>query len=301
MNATHVRADHTLRFGTDARRHSRTGFLPGASQGLYTFDTTYTRRYSDTAPYTPGDLGLSWAAFMLGIPTVSTLNTPVDYATSSPYYSAFVQEAWRATPKLTLNLGLRFELERGMTETDDRMIASFDPDFVPAFAEQVIAAYARNPIPEVSVSAFRENLRGGAIYAGQDGSSRRGWKTQSMWLPPCLGRINQRPMVVRADTACYDAECHRHHAEPAGFSTVASVPSTTTSARRGCRAIETRRVAAGRSISRANRWHRFVTPVGASRAASSRDSRDRSNMDHEHPECAWRLGAERLGRNIAIG
>ena len=84
MNATHVRADHTVRVGTDVRRHSRTGFLPQASQGLYNFDPTYTRRYSDNALYTPGQLGLSWAAFMLGIPTTSTINTPVDYATSSP-------------------------------------------------------------------------------------------------------------------------------------------------------------------------------------------------------------------------
>ena len=158
-NMTHVRANHTLKFGTDMRRHSRTGFLPGASQGLYTFDPTYTQRYSDTALYTPGNLGLSWAAFMLGIPTTSTLNTPVDYSTSSPYYSAFAQEAWRATSKLTVNLGLRFEVEQGMTETADRMITSFDPDFVPAFANEVVAAYARAPIPEVSVEAFRNNLK----------------------------------------------------------------------------------------------------------------------------------------------
>ena len=39
-NMTHVRANHTLKFGTDMRRHSRTGFLPGASQGLYSFDPT---------------------------------------------------------------------------------------------------------------------------------------------------------------------------------------------------------------------------------------------------------------------
>ena len=94
-NMTHVRASHTLKLGTDMRRHSRTGFLPGASQGSYTFDNTYTRRYSDTALYTAGNLGLNWAAFMLGIPTTSTINTPVDYSTSSPYYSAFAQEAWR--------------------------------------------------------------------------------------------------------------------------------------------------------------------------------------------------------------
>src|SRR6185295_7723246 len=122
MNMTQIRGEHTLRTGTDVRRHSRSGFNPGASQGAFTFDNTYTRRYSDTALYTAGNLGLSWAAFMLGLPTVSTINTPTDYATSSPYYSAFAQDAWRVSSKLTVNLGLRFEVEQGMTEAANRMI-----------------------------------------------------------------------------------------------------------------------------------------------------------------------------------
>ena len=141
-NMTHVRAIHTLKFGTDMRRHSRTGFLPGASQGVHVRPDLHAP-VSDTALVHAREPGLSWAAFMLGIPTASTLNTPVDYATSSPYYSAFAQEAWRATSKLTVNLGLRFEVEQGMTETADRMITGFDPDFVPAFANEVVAAYAR--------------------------------------------------------------------------------------------------------------------------------------------------------------
>ena len=37
-----------------------------------------------TALVTPGNLGLSWAAFMLGIPTTSTINTPVDYCDVVP-------------------------------------------------------------------------------------------------------------------------------------------------------------------------------------------------------------------------
>ena len=166
---------------------------------------------------------------MLGIPTVSTLNTPVDYSTSSPYYSAFFQEAWRATPKLTVNLGLRFELEQGMTEQSDRMIMSFDPEFVPAFAEEVIAAYSRTPIPEVSVAAFRENLKGGAIYAGQEGSSRRGWQTQSMWLPRASVAYQMTDrMVIRGGYGVYYDSLNATAITPnqLGFSTVTSVPSS---------------------------------------------------------------------------
>ena len=166
---------------------------------------------------------------MLGIPTTSTINTPVDYSTSSPYYSVFAQEAWRATSKLTVNLGLRFEVEQGMTETANRMITSFDPDFVPAFADEVIAAYARSPIPEVSVAAFRENLRGGAVYAGQNGQSRRAWKSQVMWLPRASAayQVNDG-MVVKGGYGVYYDSLNATAITPnqLGFSTVTTVPSS---------------------------------------------------------------------------
>ncbi len=311
-NMTHVRADHTLKFGTDMRRHSRTGFLPGASQGLFTFDPTYTRRYSDTALMTPGNLGLSWAAFMLGIPTTSTINTPVDYATSSPYYSAFAQEAWRASDKLTINLGLRFEFEQGMTETADRMITSFDPDFVPAFANEVVAAYARNPIPEVSVEAFRNHLKGGAVYAGQDGQGRRGWKSQAMWLPRASAayQVNEG-MVVKGGYGVYYDSLNATAITPnqLGFSTITSVPSSNDfgqtwvsgNPRAGVSPlVDPFPVRADGT--------RFVTPAGTSLGGNFVAGQSLSgalaygNLDREHARLQrWRTGVQKeLGRNMAI-
>jgi hypothetical protein len=307
-NMTHVRAAHTLKFGTDMRRHSRTGFLPGASQGLYSFDPTYTRRYSDTALYTPGNLGLSWAAFMLGIPTTSTINTPVDYATSSPYYSAFAQEAWRATSKLSVNLGLRFEFEQGMTEKADRMATSFDPDFVPAFAEQVVSAYARNPIPEVSVDTFRQNLRGGAVYAGQDGQSRRAWKSQAMWLPRAsLAYQVNDGMVVKGGYGVYYDSLNATAITPnqLGFSTVTLVPSSNDfgqtwvsgDPRRGISPlVDPFPVRADGT--------RFVTPVGTSLGGNfvAGQALTYGNLDREHARMQrWRVGTQKeLGRNMAV-
>jgi hypothetical protein len=307
-NMTQVRADHTLRFGTDMRRHSRTGFLPESSQGRYLFDSTYTRRYSDTALYTPGNLGLSWAAFMLGIPTTSTINTPVDYATSSPYYSAFVQEAWRATPNLTVNLGLRFEFERGMTEKNDRMITSFDPDFVPAFANDVVAAYARNPIPEVPVSTFRDNLRGGAVYAGQDGQSRRGWKSVAMWLPRASAAYSiNEGMVVKGGYGVYYDTLNATAILPnqLGFSTVTTVPSsndfgqtwTSGDPRRGVSPMTDPFPVRADGT-------RFVTPAGASLGGDFVAGQPLvyGNLDREHARMQrWRTGVQKeIGRNMAI-
>lgn len=307
-NMTHVRANHTLKFGTDMRRHSRTGFLPGASQGLYSFDPTYTRRYSDTALVTPGNLGLSWAAFMLGIPTTSTINTPVDYATSSPYYSAFAQEAWRATSKLSVNLGLRFEIEQGMTEKADRMITSFDPDFVPAFAEEVISAYARSPIPEVSVAAFRQSLRGGAVYAGQNGHSRRGWQSQAMVLPRASAayQVNDG-LVVKGGWGVYYDSLNATAITPnqLGFSTVTSVPSSTDFGQTWASGDPRRGISplVDPFPVRAN-GQRFVAPAGASLGGNfgAGQSISYGNLDREHARLQrWRAGVQKeLGRNMAI-
>jgi hypothetical protein len=308
INMTHVRADHTLRFGTDIRRHSRTGFLPGSSQGAFTFDSTYTRRYSDTALYTPGNLGLSWAAFMLGIPTTSVINTPVDYSTASPYYSAFVQEAWRATPKLTLNAGLRFEIEQGMTETNDRMITGFDPEFVPAFAEEAIAAYARNPLPELSVAAFRNNLRGGAVYAGVDGANRRGWKTQTMWLPRASAAYqwNDRT-VLRGGYGIYYDTLNATAILPnqLGFSTVTTVASSNDFGQTWASGDPRRGISplVDPFPVRAD-GTRFVTPVGSSLGGAFVAGQELlyGNLDREHARMQrWRAGVQReLGRNMAF-
>jgi hypothetical protein len=307
-NMTHVRASHTLKFGTDLRRHARTGFLPGASQGSFTFDNTYTRHYSDTALYTAGNLGLNWAAFMLGIPTVSTINTPVDYATSSPYYSAFAQEAWRASSKLTVNVGLRFEFEQGMTEKADRMITSFDPDFVPSFADAVISAYVRSPIPEVSVATFSQNLRGGAVYAGESGTSRRAWQSQAMWLPRASAayQVNDG-MVVKGGYGVYYDTLNATAITPnqLGFSTVTAVPSTNDFGQTWVSGDPRRGISplVDPFPVRAD-GQRFVTPVGTSLGGNfvAGQALTYGNLEREHARLQrWRAGVQKeLGRNMAI-
>ena len=221
---------------------------------------------------------------------------------------SFAQEAWRVTSKLTVNLGLRFEVEQGMTETADRMITSFDPDFVPAFANEVVAAYARAPIPEVSVDAFRQNLRGGAIYAAQDGQSRRGWKSQVMWLPRASAayQVNEG-MVVKGGYGVYYDSLNATAITPnqLGFSTVTTVPSSNdfgqTWASGNPRAgisplVDPFPVRADGT--------RFSTPVGSALGGDfvAGQSISYGNLDREHARLQrWRAGVQKeLGRNMAI-
>ncbi len=75
------------------------------------------------------------------------------------YHALFVQDDWLITPKLTLNLGLRLNIETGFTERYDRQ-AYFDPNIASPLAQ-----------------AAGLPLKGGAVFSGVNGIPRQVWKT----------------------------------------------------------------------------------------------------------------------------
>ncbi len=177
---TKIMGRHSLRTAFDNRNMYRTGGGGGNTSGNFTFSDAYTRRNDDG--FTPSaNLGLGWAAFVLGTPNGLSAATNDDYALHNPYYGWFVQDGWRITDRLTINLGLRMEYELGPSERYNRMIGGFDPNATLPIAAAAQAAYARNPIPELPASQFI--VKGGSRYVGVDGASRRWFQNQLMYLP----------------------------------------------------------------------------------------------------------------------
>ena len=90
-------------------------------RGLFAFDSSITN--SGT-----GSGGNTFASFLLGLPSVEQrTHFPIHPLNRSQEPSVFVQDDWRATSWLTLNLGLRYEIYTPITEADNRMSA-FRPD-----------------------------------------------------------------------------------------------------------------------------------------------------------------------------
>src|SRR5207302_8760318 len=120
---------------------------------------------------------------MLGIPTTSSVDANDSYATSNPYYSGYVHDTWRVTPKLTLNFGLRFEYEAGMTERFNRMLVGWNPSLQLPISAAAQAAYAAAPVAQLPASAF--SVQGGSLYANtpNQGTGREAWQGQAMLLP----------------------------------------------------------------------------------------------------------------------
>lgn len=122
-----VLGKHELKFGPELRVHRITFAQPGWPAGQFRFDATGTSEFLTPDADTGGD---GMASFLIG---VGRMNTPQPNACNCPYevpnnvatqnfqFGAFVQDNFRVTPKLTLNLGLRYEVSLPRTERFNRM------------------------------------------------------------------------------------------------------------------------------------------------------------------------------------
>jgi len=104
-NLTKVHGRHSMKFGTELRVIEFTIFQPAASRGTMDFASSFTDNAA--APTTGGE---AYATFLLGLTDAATITNEhnVDYHRGDNAW--FAEDDIRATPKLSLNLGLRYEI-----------------------------------------------------------------------------------------------------------------------------------------------------------------------------------------------
>ena len=199
MDVSHLMGHHTLRAGTDTRQHFRTGEGQASygRSGRFEFRNDFTRCCDDTVLYTPGDLGLTWAAFIMGLPRYERISSSkASYAMHSPYYGGYFQDTWRLGRRLSVNLGFRLECELGPSERYNRMVGRWDPTAKLPFSELAEAAYAKNPVEGMDPAQFK--VRGGTIFPGIGDADRRLIQPQWMWMPRAAFAYQvNRSMVIR--------------------------------------------------------------------------------------------------------
>jgi hypothetical protein len=109
---------HSIKFGAEATRLQNNAFVDVYGRGFLDFTGT------NAGPST----GYAFADALLGLPAVTTRYysaPPVQFRITS--FSAFVQDSWKVSSRLTLNYGLRWENTTPLTNNYGNSMVNFNP------------------------------------------------------------------------------------------------------------------------------------------------------------------------------
>jgi hypothetical protein len=165
---------HQVKFGTRAGQARYSDHAAGQLYGQFGFTKGYTQRDPQRADATSGH---AIAAFLLGYPNAGGTDTNPYSTYENKFAGLYFQDDFKVTPKLTLNLGVRWDVQTAPTERYDRMVRAFDPQ----------VRYQLGP----------SQATGGFLFA--DSGNRRPWSTNWLDFQPRLGAAFQasRKLILR--------------------------------------------------------------------------------------------------------
>src|SRR6266403_1479377 len=165
---SYTRGRHTLKFGFQYWREPIKTFYSGnnGELGFLGFNGTFTASAVNNALT---NTGIGAADFFLGFPSEfgRGLSSGRTWEQSSNIYAGYIQDIWRLTDRLTVNVGLRYEAHTPWVETKDQQ-TNYDLK-----TQQIVFANQNG--------ASRALYKG--FYGGKDFQPRLGFA----WTPAMLG------------------------------------------------------------------------------------------------------------------
>jgi Carboxypeptidase regulatory-like domain/TonB dependent receptor-like, beta-barrel len=172
VNVSREFSAHSLKFGWSVE-YSQLNDIDFNS-GTFNFDRFFTSGPDPDSRIARA--GNSIASLLVGAGSGGSAPVPIAPAATQTYWGLYIQDAWKLTPNLTVNYGLRYELQPGRTERFDRF-NYFDPA-------------APNPLgPKVGL----QDLRGGLVFV--DENDRSQWLASRHDFAPRIGiayKVNDR-------------------------------------------------------------------------------------------------------------
>jgi len=170
---TWIKNKHTIHAGIDLRFWQIGYDIIGGGNNFW-IDRTWTQKNCGSCGSWEQQDGNSIASFLLGNPTSGSDEIKVKTYWTSHYYAPFIQDDWKISKKLTLNLGVRWDFLPGEVERHNQGDYAFDLN-------------TRNPISDqVSVPGFSQ-LIGGPTFLGANGHPRAVYPTTKTAIQPRVG------------------------------------------------------------------------------------------------------------------
>lgn len=190
-NLTWIRSAHSLKAGVDMRWIQFANQEVGVQFGLNSTPGFTQKDYLRADPLS----GNSIASFLLGAPNSGQADFQAQPLALYKYAAPYIQDDWKITRKLSLNLGLRWDFNLPPVERFNRVNRGFDA----AVTNPVDGMVNRTAFPDLG------KLRGGLLFAGSGGSPRRPADVYMKAIQPRLGAAYQltSSMVVRGGWGRY--------------------------------------------------------------------------------------------------
>ena len=201
-----IKGRHAITTGLDFRMNRINLFNPNAPAGNYSFSQAATQGPNPTvSAATSGD---SFASLLLGVPASGSLTYDAGVSLQNFYFAGFVQDDIHVNNRLTVNIGLRYEVESPYTERRNQLV-SFAPS---------VASPAANP----SFPA----LTGALAFASPSNREVYSWDTNN--FGPRIGFAYQLPSktVIRSGASLFYSPLQISNSA-VGFSPSSGFSSTT--------------------------------------------------------------------------
>ena len=171
---TKIHGSHLLKFGAE-RRVYQLNSTQGGPIIQFAFSRGFTQGPDPTVAASRA--GYGFASFLLGDPSSGAAARWIPTTYQGTNFGTFLEDDWKVSPKLTLNLGMRWEFEGALTDRYNA-ISNFDPS--------------------LQYTAGGIGMVGGVVYPGSNGLSRGNRANEWKDFEPRLGfayQLNTKTVI----------------------------------------------------------------------------------------------------------
>jgi Carboxypeptidase regulatory-like domain len=193
---TKTHGAHTLEVGGEIDEFQYGGFPSsgGHPNGRFTFTSGWTQLDPHNQNVTPNPNGSALASFYLGQPSGGNIDWINSIMNGYPVYAVYFQDNWRATPRLSINAGIRYDVQRGLRERHDHLNRGLCLTCINPLTND--ATYQANVAKSANAAAWTaaginpsslQQVLGGVQFAGANGQSRDAYDTDWSNVGPRFG------------------------------------------------------------------------------------------------------------------